>query len=112
MVDFRVEGCTEESTCRVPSDGRVQSELEFIPSQDIDAIGIRLVLITDGTTNNVYERAIADSSVQGGEVYVVNAAGAPTKDLKGKTVTIQYLLYRVEDSDHVEVCAEADFEIY
>lgn len=67
-------------------------------------------MITDGEMTTAYERSIANSSVQGGQRYQVNALGGASKDLNGKTVKIQYLLFRVDDND-VEVCVESDIEV-
>lgn len=84
--------------------------MEFVPSEDIDALGIKFILIRDGEAQTVYERPVSDSAVQGGETYVVNGAGAPGEELRGQKVTTQYILYRVDSGD-VEICTEADFQI-
>lgn len=106
-----MDGCGE-GVCRLPGDGLTRpTELEFVPSEDIDALGIRAIIIENGATNNIYERPIADSEVQGGETYIMNAAVTISEKLKGKTLTAQYILFRVDDNN-VETCVEADFEIY
>ncbi len=84
--------------------------MEFIPSQDISGLGVRFNVIKDGEAINAYEREISDSSVQGGQRYVVHAVGGASEKLKGQTVQVQYILYHVEDNN-VEICAEADVKV-
>ncbi len=67
-------------------------------------------MIMDGEPQTIYERPISDSKVKGGETYNVNSVGGAVKELKGKTITLQYILYRV-DNNEVDVCTEAEFEI-
>ncbi|CAL8121348.1 unnamed protein product [Orchesella dallaii] len=112
VVAWRFETCGGEGICKIPGDDnqKRQSEFEFIPSQDSEGLGVRLGVVSDGNTKIVYEKAIANSAVQGGELYVMNALGGAKKDHIGKTVTLQYILYRVDTGD-VEVCSEADFMI-
>ncbi|ODM93615.1 hypothetical protein Ocin01_13065 [Orchesella cincta] len=112
VLQWRFEPCTGEGVCQVPGDDNFKrpSELDFIPSQDSSALGVRVILVNDGSTNTVYEKAISDSAVQGGQRYTVNGLGGAKADMKGRTVTVQYVLYRVDTGD-VEVCTEADFEI-
>lgn len=110
-IEWRVEGCSGEGTCQLPGDdSKRKSELEFVPSQDIDGLGARFIMIMDGEPQTIYERPISDSKVKGGETYNVNSVGGAVKELKGKTITLQYILYRV-DNNEVDVCTEAEFEI-
>lgn len=110
-MQLRYEPCDGTGVCQVPADGeRRRSELEFIPSEDISGLGIRFIIIQDGQASKAYERAISDSEVQGGQRYQVNSLSGASEKLKGKKLTIQYMLYRVEDDD-VEICVEADFEV-
>jgi len=112
VVEWRYETCGGEGICKIPGDDNLKrpSELEFIPSQDSEALGVRLGVVSDGATKIVYEKAIANSAVQGGERYIMNALGGAKQDHKGKTITLQFILYRVDTGD-VEVCSEADFLI-
>lgn len=110
-MEWRVQGCHNEGVCKIPADGQPKlSEFDFVPSQDASGIGIRFIVYSDGTENTAYDKAIADSSVEGGHQYTVTSMGSPSKDMKGKFIRAQFILYRVEDGD-VDVCAEADFEM-
>lgn len=82
----------------------------FIPSQDVETLGIRFLVVTDKEVLKAYDRPISDSTVQGGEKYVVHALAGAAEDLKGQSVTIQLLLYHV-DNNNVEVCGEADVQV-
>jgi len=111
VLELRVEGCNPDSPCQVPHDGTPRaSELDFVPSEDIPELGVRVNVLSDGQYKTVYEKPVANSAVQSGERYTVNAKGAASKDLKGHTVTLQYVLYRVGDNT-IETCTEADFEV-
>ncbi|ODM96641.1 Vacuolar membrane protease [Orchesella cincta] len=111
-VSWRYETCDGEGICQVPGDDNLQRavEFEFIPSQDVSSLGVRFVYVNDGATTIFHDKPIADSSVQGGVRYILNAMGGPRHDVKGKTITLQIIIYRVETGD-AEVCSEADFMI-
>jgi len=66
-----------------------------------------MILEYDGITKTIYNKTIANSAVQGGELYTMSATGGASEDLKGKIITLQFILYDVE-STNVEVCSEAD----
>ncbi|ODM96636.1 hypothetical protein Ocin01_10039 [Orchesella cincta] len=96
VVAWRYETCGGDGICQIPGDDvKRQSELEFIPSQDAAELGVRLGFVKDGAAKIFYEKAIANSEVQGGERYIMNALGGAKEDLKGKTITLQFILYRV-----------------
>ncbi|ODM96639.1 hypothetical protein Ocin01_10042 [Orchesella cincta] len=113
VLEWRFEPCTateNDELCKIPGDDNLKrpGEIDFIPSRDISSLGLRLTLESDGEAKTVFEKALSNSSVQAGERYTMHATGGAKRDLKGKTVTIQFILFNVDGGD-VEVCSEADF---
>lgn len=113
LIQWRLEGCnTTSSVCQYPADEKLrQCALEFIPSENIEQLGARVTLAMNGMDpHTVLDRPIEDSEVVVGIPTTIYSRGRIAKELKGRYVTVQYILYNV-DSGVTQVCAEADVQL-
>lgn len=116
LLEWRCEDCnTTDIPCSLAADGkRLRAEVDFIPTQDIEQLGLRIIIkFADEPPMQAYDGLLKNSKVIGGVLNTLHMSGRIGKEMQGKMLTSRWIMYRaMEENAPVELCLESEFEIY